>query len=46
LSTGHTGRPDRIVSLHDPDARAIVKGRSATWVEFGYKPSASLTKTV
>lgn len=28
---------DRIVSLHDPDARPIVKGRLGKPVEFGYK---------
>ena len=28
---------DRVVSLHDPDARPIVKGRLGKPVEFGYK---------
>lgn len=27
----------RLVSLHDPDARPIVKGRIGKPVEFGYK---------
>jgi IS5 family transposase len=34
------GRPDsaiRLVSLHDPDARPIVKGRLGKPIEFGYK---------
>ena len=34
------GTPDgatRLVSLHDPDARPIVKGRLGKPVEFGYK---------
>jgi transposase, IS5 family len=34
------GKPDgasRLVSLHDPDARPIVKGRLGKPVEFGYK---------
>jgi hypothetical protein len=34
------GKPDsatRLVSLHDPDARPIVKGRLAKPIEFGYK---------
>jgi IS5 family transposase len=31
----------RLVSLHDPDARPIVKGRLGKPVEFGYKAQAS-----
>ena len=35
---GHTpAGSERIVSLHDPDARPIVKGRLGKPVEFGYK---------
>ena len=37
------GKPDgatRLVSLHDPDARPIVKGRLGKPVEFGYKAQA------
>jgi transposase, IS5 family len=33
----HPGRRDRRVSLHDPDARPIAKGRLGKPVEFGYK---------
>jgi IS5 family transposase len=35
-----SGKPDaatRLVSLHDPDARPIVKGRLGKPIEFGYK---------
>jgi transposase, IS5 family len=43
--TGLTGQmPDgatRLVSLHDPDARPIRKGRIDCPVEFGYKAQAS-----
>jgi transposase, IS5 family len=38
------GTPDgatRLVSLHDPDARPIVKGRLGKPVEFGYKAQAT-----
>ena len=30
----------RLVSLHDPDARPIVKGRLGKPIEFGYKITA------
>ena len=33
----HAGWGTRLVSLHDPDARQIRKGRLGTPVEFGYK---------
>ena len=35
----------RLVSLHDPDARPIAKGRLGKPVEFGYKASSPTTPT-
>jgi IS5 family transposase len=35
----------RLVSLHDPDARPIVKGRLGKPVEFATRPGSSTTKT-
>lgn len=35
----------RLVSLHDPDARPIRKGRLGIPVEFGYKAQVVTTKT-
>lgn len=37
VNTGNTKLTDRLVSLDDPDARPIVKGKLGKRVEFGYK---------
>lgn len=37
VSQGDTHIPDRTVSLHDPDARPIQKGKLGVKTEFGYK---------
>ena len=37
VNTGNTKLADRLVSLKDPDARPIVKGKLGKRVEFGYK---------
>ena len=37
VNAGNTKLKDRLVSLNDPDARPIVKGKLGKRVEFGYK---------
>lgn len=37
VNAGNTKLADRLVSLNDPDARPIVKGKLGKRVEFGYK---------
>lgn len=37
VNEGNTKIPDRIISLHDPDARPIRKGKLKNPTEFGYK---------
>jgi IS5 family transposase len=37
VNTGNTKLADRLISLKDPDARPIVKGKLGKRVEFGYK---------
>ena len=37
VNHGQTRIPDRVISLHDPDARPIQKGKLKSPTEFGYK---------
>jgi len=41
VNAGNTNLKDRLVSIHDPDARPIVKGKPGKPVEFGYKVQLS-----